>query len=177
LSCSSRSRRCTISGVRGIGSLLLLPLELEAVEDSPLRIPELRLRLPCSLEFAPCCLRGANLFWCSTEMFPMLVPPPGLMGRVGGSRVPKLRRVTPSCSVPSCADALVAVAPAVVVPPASVLSAVPRAVAFAPLPLGGRSVLGGCPVSASASSIVSSSCWSLSGMLTSSYWSICRRCV
>ncbi len=35
LSGSRRSMSCKISGVRGIGSLPLLPLELEAVEDPP----------------------------------------------------------------------------------------------------------------------------------------------
>ncbi len=63
LSGSRRSSSSRISGVRGIGSLPLLPLELEAADVDPLlRIQELRFKLPCSLEFAPCCLRGANLF-------------------------------------------------------------------------------------------------------------------
>ncbi len=59
---SRRFRSCGISGVRETGSLPLLPLELEADEDPPLSMPELRFRLPYSPEFPPCCLRGANLF-------------------------------------------------------------------------------------------------------------------
>ncbi len=63
LSGSRRSSSSKISGVRGIGSLPLFPLELEATDaDPPLSIPELRSSLAMSHEFAPCCLRGANLF-------------------------------------------------------------------------------------------------------------------
>ena len=63
LSGSRRSRSSRISGVREIGSLPLLLLELKAANvDTRLRIPELRFKLPRSPEFASCCLRGANLF-------------------------------------------------------------------------------------------------------------------
>ena len=145
---SMRSRSCRISGVRGIGSLPLLPLELEADEDPPLRIiPELMFRLPYSPEFAPYCRRVANLFVCFTMLgLSCVVPAPLLMGIVGGPGLPKLRRVGVVCS-----------AHVVAVPSASVTIAVPRVGACTPLPLGGSSDLACCHVSMSASSIVSSS--------------------
>jgi len=123
----------TISGVRGIGSLLLLPLELEADVDPPLRIPEVRTTLPWSPEFAPCCRRGANLFWCSTELFHVCVPPPSLMGYVGGSGMTNLRRVAPVGVVP----------PGAVVPAAAAPS-VGALVSGTPLPPVGISVVGAC---------------------------------
>ncbi len=91
-------------------------------------MPELRFRLPCSPEFAPCCLRGAHLFWCSTVP---VVPPPSLTGSVGGSGVPNRSRVAPVGCVPPCADTLADVAHAHVAP-----------VGGAPVPLGGIIVSG-----------------------------------
>jgi hypothetical protein len=63
LSGSSRSNRRRISDVRGIGSLPLLPFEVDDVdEDPPLSIPELRASLPQSPDSLLFCPRGANLF-------------------------------------------------------------------------------------------------------------------
>ena len=71
------------------------------------------------------------MFWRSTEMLPVFVPPPSLIGRVGGSGVPNLRRVAPVGSAPPCVDALAAAVPGTV-----------ALVGGAPLPLGGISVSG-----------------------------------
>ena len=66
LSGSRRSSRRKMSGVRGMGSLPLLPFALDAADvDPPLSILELRASLPRSPDSLPCCLRGANLFVCS----------------------------------------------------------------------------------------------------------------
>ncbi len=64
-------------------------------------------------------------------MLPVFVPPPSLIGRVGGSGVPNSRQVTPVGSVSPCADAPDAAAPATVAP-----------VDGAPLPPGGIFVVG-----------------------------------
>jgi len=64
-------------------------------------------------------------------MLPVFAPPPSLIGRVGGSGVPNLRRVAPVDSVPPYVDAPAAAAHATVAP-----------VGGAPLPPGGISVYG-----------------------------------
>ncbi len=64
-------------------------------------------------------------------MLPVFVLPPSMIGRVGGSGVPNLRRVAPVGSVPPCADAPAAAAPATV-----------ALVGGAPLPHGGIFVSG-----------------------------------
>jgi len=132
LSGSRRSSGSKIFGVRGMGSLSLLPFELDAAEEvPPLIIPELRPRLPRSPDPFPCCLSGANLFYCSSVLrLSGAVPPPLLMGSVGGSGVPNLRRVGDGGRG----------AHAVAAPNSVVVAAIPGVGACAPLPLGGNSV-------------------------------------
>ena len=55
LSGSRRSSRCRISGVRGIGSLPLLPLEPDVAEFAPDTDPKLSLSLSLSAAPLPCC--------------------------------------------------------------------------------------------------------------------------
>ena len=148
--------------MREMGSLPLLPFELDVADVGP-PIPELRASLLRSPDSLPYCRRGVNLFVCSMMLgLYGVVPAPLLMGIVGDPGVPKLRRV----GVVGCT------APAIAVPPASVAAIVSRLGACAPLPLGDSSALVGCNAAASASSIVSSSWWILTGMSMSSYWSI-----
>jgi len=61
---SSLSRRCSISGVSGIGSLPLLFLALECVPDALDNEPKLSQSLSLSLVPLPCSARGSNLFMC-----------------------------------------------------------------------------------------------------------------
>ena len=79
--------------MKGIVSLHLLPLELEAADIDPsLSILELRASLSLPLEALPYSLSGVNLFWCSTvTMMAATVPLRALYGIIGGSGVPNLR--------------------------------------------------------------------------------------
>ena len=71
-----------------MGSLPLLPLELEAAEEAPPRsMPEVRSSLTMSAVSLPRCLRGANLF--VGYMLSETVPPRALSGIVGGAGGPK----------------------------------------------------------------------------------------
>ncbi len=104
--------------MRGIGSLPLLPFELDVADVEPsLNIHEMKSSLTRSPDSLPCCRRGANKFWCSTMLgLSSVVPAPLLMGMVGGSGVPYLRRVGDVGY-----DAL-----AIAVPPTFVAADVPR---------------------------------------------------
>jgi hypothetical protein len=86
LSGSRRFNRSIISGVRGICSLPLIPLELEAAEeDPPLIMHEVRSSPTLSTIPMPCCLRGAYMFYCFVGyMLSYNVPPQALSGTVGG---------------------------------------------------------------------------------------------
>ena len=88
---SRRSNRSRISGVRGMDSLPLLPLELEAAEDDPPRsMPEVRSSLTLSPIALPSCLRGANMFCSSVGYMLSKTLTPRALGRtVGGAGVPK----------------------------------------------------------------------------------------
>ena len=61
LSGSSLSNNCSISGVKGMGSLPSLPLELDVADvDPPLSLQELRTSLPFPPDTLPVSPRGSN---------------------------------------------------------------------------------------------------------------------
>jgi len=78
--------------VRGMGSLPLLPLSLEEVDDySSLRMPELRAPLFRPPDIPPCSPYGVHLF-CGSSVVPLVVVAPlRAYGIVGGAGVPKLK--------------------------------------------------------------------------------------
>ena len=132
LSGSRRSIRSSISGVRGVKSLPLLPLELEAADaDPPRRIPELSASLPWSLDLVPCCLRGANMFCCSTELLSGFVPTLSLMDFSLVQGCQTLGGWHPWAVPPPVVVALDDGVPVVVAP-----------VGCTPLPLGGKYTVG-----------------------------------
>ena len=67
---SSLSSNCSISCVRGMGSIPLLPLELDVADvDPPLSMPKLKASLPFLLDTLPPSPRGENRV-CSANGLP-----------------------------------------------------------------------------------------------------------
>ena len=151
LSGSSLSSWCIISGVRGMGSLPLLFIALDAHKYAPDSEPKLSLSLSMSPNLLPCSASKSNLFCCGVCALVVCIAglPLVLSGTFGGVGVQKDRRVgSPVCVMTSLKGSLSRRPPC-----AYVVSAV-----CCPLPLGGSSVSGCCYVLGCSSMVSSSSC-------------------